>query len=77
MKKYNMSKKRKKRDLMQTDLDKRICIFIKVNQGWSFRELGSFYDQSHQSIAEIYNKIKDMTIKELEAQRAEMENVKV
>jgi hypothetical protein len=66
MSKYTMSDKRVKRDLMQADLDKRIDILMKRNQGWTFEAIGEYYNQSFQSIHEIYQKIKDLSISELE-----------
>jgi hypothetical protein len=67
--KYKISEARKLRDLKQTDFDKRIDIFTKINQGWSGLEVAKFYGQSHQSIYDIWSKIKDMTIEELEELR--------
>jgi len=66
MSKYTMSEKRQKRDILQSDLDKRIDILMKRNQGWTFEAIGKYYNQSYQSIHEIYQKIKDLSIGELE-----------
>ncbi len=68
-KKYNMSDKRKLEDLKKANFDKRIDVFIKRNQGWTFTQIAKLYDCSPQSVCYLYSKVKDMSVDELENQR--------
>jgi len=73
-KKYTMSKKRRKRDTKQMKLDKRIDILMKRNQGWTFQRIADVYGQSRQSILDIYNKIRNVSVQDLEDLRKEIES---
>lgn len=69
MNKYTITPKRRRRDIKQMNIDKRIDILIKRNNDWSFGQIADYYKQSRQSVVDIYNKIKDMTVQELEELR--------
>lgn len=53
------------------NLDKRIDILILKNQGWSNNQLAKKHNCSPQSISVMYNKIKNMTIEDLEKLRVD------
>lgn len=68
-KKYTMSNERKLADLKRVNFDKRIQIITLRNQGWSFNELGRKFKCAPQGIQELYKKISNMTVEDLENQR--------
>lgn len=57
----------------QTDWEKRIEVLTLKNQGWSFRKIAKKHDTSHNAVYEMYEKIKDSTIEELEVMREKYE----
>lgn len=63
-----MSDKRIQVDLSKADFEKRIQVLTLKNQGWSFRKIGSYLGKSHQAVARMYGRIKDLTLEELEHQ---------
>lgn len=63
---YTMSKKRKQRDIGEADWEQRLEIFRLRNQGWTFSKIGEKMNCSRQNAQEIYDKIKDMDIEDIE-----------
>jgi DNA-binding transcriptional MerR regulator len=68
--KYTLSKegldKLKITHFYQTDWERRLEIARLRNQGLSFEEIGKRMSCSKQNASEIFNKIKDMSVEELE-----------
>lgn len=64
-----MSEKRIARDLANSNLDKRIEIFILRNQGWTFSKLAKKFGGTRQGIFDLYRKIRNSTIEKLEKLR--------
>lgn len=63
--KYTMSDKRKQKDLSQTDFDRRIEIFMLMNQGWKSKQVAEKIGTTRQNVENTYKKIKNQTIDEL------------
>jgi transcriptional regulator len=63
---YIKSKARINKDKSQANWERRMYIFIKRNQGWTYQQIADTIGTSRQNVAEIYGKIKKMSIEELE-----------
>lgn len=72
--KYTMTDKRKMRDIKQTDWEKRIEIMTLKNQGWTFEQIADKQNTTLQAVSKVYNKMKDMSIEELEEMQRLAEN---
>lgn len=53
-------------DIKKADWDQRLEIFRLRNQGWTFQQIADKMGVSRQSVNEAYQKIKDLTIDEIE-----------
>lgn len=78
MKSYNKSQEVKDKFLLSQHLDRNIFIVLKVNQGWSYRQLEEYFKKENKEnfpicsfvrIGDIYRKYKNLSIEELEQMR--------
>lgn len=63
--KYTMSEKRKQLDESKADFDRRIEIFMLMNQGWKSKQVAEKIGTTRQNVENTYKKIKNQTIDEL------------
>ena len=64
---YEMTAKRKARDNAQTNWEKRMFILIKRKiQKWEFKHIAEKLNVTVQAVENIYRKIEDMSVQELE-----------
>ena len=64
---YEMTAKRKARDNAQTNWKKRMFILMKRKiQKWEFKYIAEKLNVSIQAVENIYRKIEDMSVQELE-----------
>lgn len=54
------------RNKNQMDWEKRMFVLMKKNQGWSNMDLAKHFNCTPQSISAMYQKVKGMSVKELE-----------
>jgi predicted transcriptional regulator len=64
--KYTITEKRKLKDISSADWFLRLNIAILLNQGLTLVEVAKRYNSTKQNIFQIYKKIKNMNIEELE-----------
>jgi DNA-binding NarL/FixJ family response regulator len=50
------------------DWDQRLEVFRLVNQGWSYRRVAEKLNVTHTWVNQLYNKVKDMSVEEIEKQ---------
>lgn len=70
---YAMTEKRIEADKKRADWKKRYKIFVLRNKGYSFGQIAKHFDCSSQNVANLYNKIADMDVRELEKHLKEHE----
>jgi len=64
---YEMTAKRKARDNAQTNWEKRMYILMKRKiQKWEFKDIAEKLNVTVQAVENIYRKIEDMSVQELE-----------
>jgi len=66
-KEYTNSDKRKLRDFNQTDWQYRLDIAMLINQGVTIKQIADREGITYEAVRQIWNKIKNMTVQELEA----------
>ena len=63
--KYTITEKRKQNDIRSANWEKRLEIFILRNQGWKFAAIAKKLGCTRQFASFTYNKIKNMTVEEI------------
>lgn len=64
--KYNMSLKRRIRDLKSFNYQRGLQVLTLRNQGWTFKMIGTQLGVSHQRAVEIYKQMSGLTVEEAE-----------
>lgn len=65
--KYTISDKVRTRMSKQMDINKRIKVFTLIKGGMSPKDVAAKFKCSRQSIEEMYKKIKNQTVEDLES----------